>query len=184
VLSIDKKMLFKILIEDESSFPAVRAVIGEKERRKSSMSRSFLERRTRNSVMNIFLTDHKLDSSAKRREATRGLLQREVGNSSFFYNELNKSIADNATGLSKNRFSLSKHKCETESDSSKSKNVFAIRNKKKEGVPHAIDDIVKLVRQKVAFQRRFRKENKKIKCLFQFNADAVPLYVKSRFNRV
>lgn len=50
-------------------------------------------------------------------------------------------------------------------------------------MPHGIEDIVKLVKQKVNFEKRFRNQ-KKIKYLFKLKEEDAPLYIKCRFNRL
>jgi len=58
-LTIDKKQLFKILLEDEDNFGKVKEIITTKNVWKNKIVNSFIEKRNRNSLMNSFLSNQK-----------------------------------------------------------------------------------------------------------------------------
>ena len=167
-------------MDDESSFEEVKKVINNKSRLKDKIVKSFVDKRSRNSFMNSFLQDAKRNESCivKQKAENMDKLKTEVSKEDFFYNSFNKTID---RGINVQRFSKAKGRVKTQE--SETRNLFAIKTKSREKTPHGVRDIVNLVRLKVNFQKRFRKDKKSIQ-LFDFDDKDVPLYIKSRFKRI
>jgi hypothetical protein len=47
-----------------------------------------------------------------------------------------------------------------------------------------VQDIVTLVKLKANFQKRFRKERKRERNVFKFDMTDVPLFIKSKYNKI
>jgi hypothetical protein len=170
----------------------VKSSISSKDKWRKEVVTSFVEKRTRNSFMNCYLSDPKRSYSevCKKKQESMNRLREEVPKEEFFYHQFNQTIVRSQKGQ---RFSMSRGKCKTESsqggqgrevkEARQGPNLFAMRNENRQRVPHGVQDIVDLVRLKSNFQKCFRR-GKKVKYLFKFDDQAVPLYIKSRFNRL
>jgi CRP-like cAMP-binding protein len=188
VFAIDKRHYFKNLTADKQAFEKMRRTIEEKHRRRKIVAHDFLQRRSRQSQMNTLLNSNEWAIRPKEfiirdksvNTSISSLTSDElIRNDGFFLNELNKTFAQNTRA---NRFSIKK-KCQTEAGEY-SKLSPLIHNKKKDGVPHCVQDIVSIVKLKANFLRRFRKERRRERNVFKFDKEAVPLFIKSKYNKI